>query len=466
MEARDTEAAQAELAAKNKMGVMPVGKLLVNMSVPMMLSMLVQALYNVVDSIFVARISEDALAAVGLVFPVQTLMAAVAVGTGIGVNSLLSRRLGEKNVEGASKAATNGLFLALMNWAVFALVGLFGAGLYMTAFTGGKGEIHAMGETYMLICTVGSLGIFMQIMMERLLQSTGRATLSMTSQMVGAIINIILDPIMIFGLVGFPAMGVAGAALATVIGQWCGMLVGIWFNFAKNKEITLKLRGFRPSGKTIQHIYRVGLPSIVMQSIGSVMSFSLNKILVGFGTPPVSVFNIYFKLQSFIFMPVFGLNSGLIAITAFNYGAQNRRRIERVVRLSVMAAVTIMTVGTVIFWTLPEALLSLFDAGEEMMSIGVSALRIISLCFPLAGVSIALSGVFQGMGQGSYSLWMSVIRQLLFLIPLAWVLARLFGLPALWAAFPIAEVAGIVVAVVLYRRLRAGKIAPLPDGAP
>lgn len=457
---------QEELAKQNKMGIMAIGPLILNMSVPIIFSMLMQALYNVVDSIFVARLSEDALAAVGLVFPVQNLMIAAAVGTSVGVNSLMSRRLGERNVASANRAAVNGLFLAAVSGILFAVAGLFGSGFYMTAFTGDieGAHIHQMGVDYMVIVTVGSLGLFLQVMLERLLQATGRATLSMVVQMVGAVVNIILDPIMIFGLLGFPAMGVAGAALATVIGQLVGMLIGLGFNLTRNPDIHLSFKGFRPNPKTIKHIYQVGLPSIVMQSIGSVMTFAMNKIVVVFGTTALGVFNVYFKLQSFVFMPVMGLNNGLIPIIAFNYGARKPQRIQKAVRYGLAGALGIMVVGAAAFLLLPRQLMSLFDAGDAMMAIGVPALRIIALGFPLAAVSIIFNSVFQGVGQGMYSLWMSLIRQLIVLVPLAFLLARVSGLEAMWFSFPIAEVVCTLCATWFYLGVRKNKIQPLALG--
>lgn len=461
------EEQQEERLEENKLGTMPVGKLLASMSVPIIISMLVSALYNVVDSIFVARLSEDALAAVGLVFPVQNLMIAVAVGTGVGVNSLLGRRLGEKNVAAANKVAVNGVFLTVVSWAVFAVLALVGTDLFIGLFTRGPDmnpTIAEMAGTYMRIVTIGSFGMFMAIIFERLLQATGRTIFTMVSQMTGAIVNIILDPIMIFGLFGFPEMGVAGAALATIIGQYCSMIVAIWANVAKNKELRLKIRGFRPSGMTIRNIYKVGLPSIVMQSIGSVMVSGMNLILGAFGTTAISVFSVYFKLQSFIFMPIIGLNNGMVPIIAFNYGAQNRRRIERTIRLAAVVALCIMVAGTIVFWAIPGPLLRMFDAQEAMMTMGTQALRSISLCFPFAAIGIVFSGTFQALGQGVYSLIMSVVRQLVFLLPLAWILSRIGGLQAVWYSFPLAELVCIVLAVFLFRRAHRQIIAPLPAG--
>lgn len=455
---------QQEMAAKNKLGVMPVGRLLANVSLPIMLSMLVQAMYNVVDSIFVAQIGEEALAAVGFVFPIQNLMIAVCVGTGVGVNSLLSRRLGERDVESANRVASNSIFLAFLSWVFFAFAGFLGSRPFITASVGGAGvntEIAEMAIVYMRIITVGSLGMPMGIISEKLLQGTGRTMYSMVTQMAGAIVNIILDPIMIFGLFGFPAMGVAGAAIATIIGQMCAMVLGLVFNCTKNTDIQLKLRGFRPNPKTIKHIYQMGLPAIVMQSIGSVMVFGINKILVGFGTTPVSVFSVYFKLQSFIFMPVFGLNSGMVPIIAFNYGAKKRERIEKTIRIGITVGLCIMVFGTLLFWLIPGPMLRLFDAQENMMAIGLIALPVISLSFPFAAVSIVLSGVFQALGKGVYSLAMSVVRQLAVLLPLAFGLSRIWGLDAIWFSFPLSECVCIVMAVLFYRTVKTNYISPL-----
>lgn len=444
------------------MGVMPVGPLLANISIPIIISMLVQAMYNVVDSIFVARLGEDALAAVGLIFPVQNLLIAVAVGTGVGINALLSRRLGEKNVDSANRVAVNGIFLSFVSWAVFALLSLFLTEPFVGAFAKNAGpDLMAWAKQYMYIVTIGSGGVFLGITFERLLQATGRSMYSMVSQLAGALTNIILDPIFIFGLLGVPKMGVAGAAWATIIGQFVGMVVGLWANVSRNKEITINVRGFRPNPTTIRHIYQVGLPSIVMQSIGSVMTFGINKILIGFGTTAVSVFSVYFKLQSFIFMPVFGLNSGMVPIVAFNYGARKKDRIQETVRLTTIVSFCIMLTGTVIFWVLPRVLLSFFNANEATMLIGVPSLRIISLAYPIAGICITFSGVFQALGQGMYSLWMSITRQLVVLLPAAWILAKFWGLPAMWFAFPIAEIACLVLTIWLFRRFWRQKISVL-----
>ena len=420
-----TEAVQKE----NKMGYMPVPRLLFTMSMPMVISMLVQALYNVVDSVFVARISENALTAVSMAFPVQNLMIAVSVGTGVGINALLSRSLGEKQFRQADRAARNGLFLGLVTYLAFAVFGLAGSRLFFTSQTSDP-ELIAYGTQYVFTVTVFSFGICLAVVGERLLQSTGRTIYNMITQGLGAIINIILDPILIFGLWGFPRMEVLGAAVATVVGQICGMALSLFFNVRKNQEINLNMKGFRPDWATIRKIYEVGLPSIIMQSIGSVMVFGVNKILMMFTSTAVSVFGVYFKLQSFIFMPVFGLNNGMVPIIAYNYGARRKKRITETVKLSIGAAVAVMLAGLAVFQLRAEALLEIFDASPDMLSIGVPALRTISLSFLFAGYCIVVGSVFQALGNGVYSLAVSVARQILVILPVAYVFARLWGLNA------------------------------------
>ena len=447
---------------ENIMGTKPVNSLLVGMAVPIMLSMLVQALYNIVDSIFVSMLSENALTAVSLVFPVQNLMIAVAVGTAVGINALLSRRLGEKNYEEAERVAQNGVFVTILSFVAFAIFGIIGSKPLLATMTR-NAEIAKMGEEYMLICTVFSLGLFMQITVERLLQVTGKTVYQMCSQMTGAIVNIILDPIMIFGLLGCPAMGVSGAALATVIGQFCGMFVGLAINHVKNHEVRLTFKGLRPDGRTISGIYQVGLPSIIMQSISSVMTFGMNQILIRFTETAVAVFGVYFKLQSFIFMPVFGVTNALVPIVGYNYGAQKKQRILQAVKMACIMSVSIMLIGMVIFQLAPGLLMKMFNASDTMQVIGQYALRIISLSFALAGVDIAFSSVFQAMGDGMKSLWMSVIRQLLVLLPCAYALSLTGILNVVWLSFTIAELVAFVVGILLFRRLYRQRIAPLPD---
>lgn len=440
---------------------MPVSKLLITMSLPMMISMLVQALYNIVDSMFVAQLNEDALTAVSLAFPIQTLMIAIASGTGVGINALLSRSLGEKDYKGADKAAKNGLFLAIISCIAFAVLGGAGSHFFFAVQTDNP-VIVKYGTQYLTIITVCSAGIFLQITFERLMQSTGKTIYNMITQGTGAIINIILDPILIFGLFGFPRLEVAGAAIATVTGQVIAVSMSIFFNAAKNKEINVSLRHFRPHGRTIAIIYKVGVPSIIMQAIGSVMTFGMNKILLMFSSTAAAVFGVYFKLQSFIFMPIFGLNNGMIPIIAFNYGARNRERITKTVKLSILISVSIMFVGLIIFQTCPRLLLaSLFDASENMIAIGVPALRIISLSFVFAGYCIIAGSVFQALGNGVYSLIVSAARQLLVILPVAYLFARLFGLHMVWWSIPIAEIVSVTLSTILLRRIYRLEVAPL-----
>ncbi len=455
------EVSQAAPRQENKMGVMPVKQLIVSMSLPMMVSMLVQALYNVVDSIFVAQLSENALTAVTLAFPMQNLMIAVGSGTGVGVNALLSKALGEKRFDRSDGAANMGLLLTFFNYVLFVVMGLLLAGPFISTQTADP-EIAAYSVTYLRIVTCLSAGVFCQMMFERLLQATGRTFLSMISQATGAIINIIFDPIMIFGLFGFPKLGVAGAAYATVLGQCVAAVIGLVLNRVYNTDIRLSLRGIlRPDREIISRIYAVGVPSILMMSIGSIMTYAMNRILIVFSTTATAVFGVYFKLQSFFFMPVFGMNNGLIPVLAFNYGARNRKRIEEALRFAMMLAVSIMLVGTVVFELFPGQLLSLFNASPEMKEIGIPALRIICLCFPIAGVCIALGSVFQAFSKSVYSLIISVGRQLGVLIPAAWILARIGGLPAIWWSFVLAEGLSLVLSVILFRKLYRDTIETL-----
>lgn len=441
---------------ENKMGVMPVPKLLITMSLPMILSMLVQALYNIVDSIFVAQLCEEALTAVSLAFPVQNLMIAISVGTGVGINALLSRSLGEHNYDTANAIAKNGIFLAMVSYVIFALIGGLGARLFFETQTSDP-LIVRYGTQYMRVITILSFGIFMQITLERLMQSTGKTIFNMVTQGIGAIVNIVLDPILIFGLFGFPRLEVIGAAAATITGQLIAVLLSFILNWKYNKEININMRHFRPCKKTIADIYKIGVPSIIMQAIGSVMVFGMNKILLLFSSTAAAVLGVYFKLQSFVFMPIFGLTNGMIPIVAFNYGARNQKRITSTIRLSILIALSIMTVGLIVFQTIPETLLLMFDASEHMIEIGVPALRLISLSFILAGFSIVASSVFQALGNGMYSLFVSAARQLLVLLPVAFLFAKLFGLHMIWWSFPIAEVvSAILCAILLKRILRMG----------
>lgn len=428
--------------SENKMGVMPVGKLLVHISLPMMISMLVQALYNIVDSIFVAQIGEKALTAVSLAFPVQNLMIAVAVGTGVGINALLSMRLGQKKQNEVNLSAVNGLFLAFCSCIVFVIIGLTCTKIYFQSQTKDP-EIIQYGIDYLSICLVASFGLFGEITFERLLQSTGRTALSMCSQLAGAIFNLIFDPILIFGLLGFPKLGIQGAAIATVIGQFMGAIIACILNIKKNHEINFKFRGFRPNSAIIASIYKVGIPSILLASIGSVMTYGMNLILGIFSSTAVAVFGVYFKLQSFIFMPIFGMNNGIVPIVSFNFGAQHKKRITRTIKLGATAAIIIMLAGTAIFELIPDKLLSLFNASEDMKTLGVTALRIIAIHFPIAAICITMTSVFQALGHGFYSMLCSFIRQLIVLLPVAYLLSLTGNVNNIWWSFPIAETASL-----------------------
>ena len=437
---------------ENKMGVMPVGKLLAGMAVPMMISMLVQAMYNVVDSVFVSRISENALNAVSLAFPLQNLMIAVGAGTAVGINALLSRSLGEKRQDMADRAAGTGIFLSLCNAVVFAFIGVFLSRAFFMAQAKSVPEIVEMGTAYTRICLGLSVGLFCQFCFERLLQSTGRTVLAMTTQLIGAVINIVLDPIFIFGLCGMPRLGVTGAAVATVAGQITAAIIAIFLNLKRNPEIHIRPRLICWDKMVARDIYRVGVPSIVMQSIGSVMTFGMNKILFVFTPTATAVFGAYFKIQSFIFMPVFGLNNGTVPIISYNYGAAKPERVWKTVRLTIFTAVSIMFLGFLAFQTFPAMLLALFDASAEMTAIGVPALRTISISFLLAGFCIISGSVCQAVGNPMYSMVVSVCRQLVVLLPAAWLLAQTGRLELVWWAFPIAEIASVTLSAIFLRR--------------
>ena len=437
---------------ENKMGVMPVNRLLISMSLPMMLSMLVQALYNIVDSIFVSRVSENALTAVSLAFPIQSLMIAVGVGTAVGINALLSRSLGEREFERANKVAENGVFLAAVSYILFLCIGIFVTGPFFRSQTEIE-EILLCGEQYLTICCCASFGIFFQCTLERLLQSTGKTVYAMITQGAGAVINLILDPILIFGYFGLPAMGVAGAALATVIGQVIAAIIALYLNLKFNHEIKLSLKGFKPSLPIIGMIYKVGLPSIVVQAIGSVMTYGMNLILVSFTETATAVFGVYFKLQSFVFMPVFGLNNGMVPIIAYNYGAGKKERVVKTMRLSIIYAIGIMLVGLIVMQLIPEVLLGFFDASETMLAIGVPALRTISLSFVFAGFCIVSGSVFQSLGNGIYSMIVSITRQLVVLLPVAFLLSRFGRVEYVWWAFPIAELASVAMTTFFLLRI-------------
>lgn len=446
---------------ENKMGILPIKKLILTMSLPMMISMLVQALYNVVDSMFVAQISENALTGVTLAYPLQMLMISLGSGTGVGINALLSRSLGEKKFDRADASANNGLFLTLLNYILFLLVGLFLAEPFIRSQTSDL-QIIEYGSTYLRICTVLSFGCFFQMTFERLLQSTGKTILSMISQGTGAIINIIFDPILIFGLFGFPRMGVAGAALATVAGQMIAAILGLGLNIKWNTEIHLSIKQmFKPAFSIIKRIYAVGIPSVLMMSIGSVMTYLMNQILIGFSTTATAVFGIYFKLQSFFFMPVFGMNNGLIPVLAYNYGARKKERINEALSFAVKLALGIMMVGFLVFEFMPDKLLQIFDASEHMMSIGIPALRIICISFPIAGICIAMGSVFQAFSKSTYSLVISVGRQLVVLIPVAWLLAQTGNINMVWWSFPIAEVISLLISLFFFRKIQRNIIDQL-----
>ncbi|MDR1943724.1 MAG: MATE family efflux transporter [Synergistaceae bacterium] len=445
---------------ENKMGVTPIHPLLLSLSIPMIISMLVQALYNVVDSIFVARISENALTAVSLAFPLQVLMIGFGVGTGVGVNAFLSKSLGEKNFDNANRSAVNGIFLAWVSCAAFTAFGFLGVPAYFRAQTD-IAEIVRYGEDYLSVVCVFSFGVFNQVMMERLLISTGKTFYAMISQSLGALVNLVLDPIMIFGLLGFPRMGVAGAALATVIGQTAGAFCALYFNIRKNREISLSFRKFRPDGGVIKRIYAVGFPSIMMGSLGSVMIYALNGILISFTPTATAVFGVYFKLQSFIFMPIFGLNNGMVPIIAYNYGARKKDRIIKTIKLSLAYAFGIMLLGTLVFQIFPRQLLMLFNATDEMLAIGVPALRVISFHFVFAGFCIAALSIFQALGDGMKSLLVAGTRQLVFLLPTAWLLSLTRDVNAIWWAFPAAEFATLVMSAFFIRRIYNERIKPL-----
>lgn len=441
------------MTQENKMGTMPVNKLLISMSLPMIISMLVQAMYNIVDSVFVAQISENALTAVSLAFPLQNLMIAFAGGTAVGVNALLSRSLGEKNQDHVNQTAVNSVFIFLVTAVIFMIAGLTLSNLFFNVQTTNT-EIVNAGTQYSMIVIGCSIGLFCQFLFERLLQATGRTLFTMVTQGLGAIINIILDPIFIFGLCGFPKMGVAGAALATITGQIIACLLALFFNLKFNHDIHFKFKRFRPNAHIVKQIYSVGIPSIIMQSIGSVMTFGMNTILITFSTTATAVFGVYFKLQSFVFMPVFGLNNGMIPIIAYNLGAKQKKRMFDTIKLAMIYATGMMIIGVIFFETIPQTLLGFFNASEAMIKIGTPALRIIAIHFIFAGFSIVCSATFQAVGKGTYSLLTSLIRQLLVLLPCAYVLSLTGNLDLIWLCFPIAEIFSAVTSFILMKRTR------------
>ena len=445
---------------ENIMRTIEITHLLVKLSVPMMISMLVQALYNVVDSVFVSWVSEEALTAVSLAFSLQNMMIAVGVGTGVGVNAMLSKSLGEKNQKRANATAENGIFLSACSFLVFLVIGLTCIKPYFYAQTSDD-AIALQGIRYLSVCCIFSLGLFTQTMGEKLLAATGRTQLSMISQLVGAVVNIILDPIFIFGYCGEALSGTTGAAVATVIGQFCGAGMTLYFNTRKNPDIQLDFKGFRPSAKAIGRIYTVGLPSIAMQCVGSLMTFGMNLILMAFSSTAVAVFGVYFKLQSFVFMPIFGLNNGMVPIISYNYGARRPERVKKPIRLAVCYAEGIMVLGFCIFEFFPGQVLGLFSASQAMLTIGIPAMRIICLHFLLAGTSIVLSSVFQALGNGLFSLIVSVCRQLFVLLPAAWLLARTGNVNNVWWAFLIAEIVSVLMSLAFYAHINKTIIVPL-----
>ena len=450
---------------ENKLGVMPVSKLIWNMSLPIIASMLVQALYNIVDSVFVSMVSEHALTAVSLAFPAQQLMIGLATGTAVGVNALMGRALGARQQERADAVAINGVFLAFVGFAICAALGLGFSDVFFRAQTQVE-EIVALGDSYLRIVTGCSFAVFGQVMFERLLQGTGRSRESMYTQGLGAIVNIILDPVFIFVL----KMGVAGAAVATVIGQCCGCVLAAYFNITRNHDITLRFRGFRPNWRLVGSIYAIGLPSVIMMAVGSLMTFLMNKILIVWHSAhetAATAFGVYFKLNSFIFMPVFGLNNGVVPIVAYNYGARNRTRLLEAIRRSVIYASAIMLLGMAIFEAVPHLLLRIFSATDTLLAVGIPCLRIIALSFSFAGACIALGSSFQALGKSVYSMINSIVRQLVFLIPAAYLLAR-YGAGVgnsdlVWWSYPIAEVASLLMTLVFFRRIYRTLIAPLPE---
>lgn len=439
-----------ETLRENKMGTMPENQLLLSMAVPMMISMLVQALYNIVDSIFVSRICEDALTAVSMAFPWQNIIIAIAVGFGVGINALLSRALGQKNAERVNQVAVNGLLLAGLSYLLVLVAGLIGIRAYMRTQTDIESIVN-YGITYLNICILCSFGVFIEITFERFLQATGRTIYSMITQLAGALTNIILDPILIFGLLGFPKLGIAGAAWATVIGQCVGAVVAVTLNHFKNPEVHLRLRHIRPNGHLMGEITAISIPSIIMSCISSLTCFVMNMILIAYSSTAVAVFGVYFKLQSFVFMPVFGLNNGMVPIIAYNYGAQKPERIHKTIRLGMAYAVAIMAVGLLVFQLIPKQLLLMFDASDAMLGIGAPALRIMSLAFVFAGVGIASSSACQAFGYSVYSMLISIARQIVVLIPAAYLLSLTGVLRSIWFAFPIAEIVSLFLSLFFLR---------------
>ena len=454
-----------EVKEENKMGTMPVGKLIFNMSLPMMVSMLVQALYNIVDSIFVAKLSENALTAVSLAFPLQTLLIAVGAGTGVGMNALLSKSLGEKNFKKANDTAANAAVLYILSYILFLILGFSVVKpFYLSQIGNADVEIMEMGIEYLSTVMIFSFGLFTQFFFERLLTSTGRTIFSMTSQLTGAVTNIILDPILIFGLFGAPKMGVTGAAIATVIGQCVAGIVAAACNHKYNHDVKLSFKGFKTDLKIIGTIYAVGVPSIIMQSIGSIMTYCMNRILIEFSSTATAVFGVYFKLQSFFFMPVFGLNNGITPIIAYNYGAKKRKRMIHTIKLSMAVAFCLTFVGFIAFEAIPQVLLGMFNSSQQLLEIGIPALRIIGIHFLIAWFCIVAGTVFQALGKAVFSMIVSIMRQLFVLVPAAYILAKVGGLHAVWWSFPIAEIISLAVSLTFLIRIYNTIIKKLPEG--
>ena len=461
-ETKDLKTEKGMPVTENKMGYMPIRPLMISMSLPAIISMTINALYNIVDSYFVARISEDALTAVSIIMPLQLMIIAVGVGTGVGINSLISRRLGARRQEDADKAATTGIILGVCNWLVFMLVGLILPGAFVSAYAKPGTYIYEAATQYLMIVFCGSFFIFVQVNLEKILQATGNMKAPMICSMSGAITNVILDPIMIFGLLGFPKLGVVGAAIATVIGQVVGFTIGVCILFGgKNHLVNIRFKGFRPKKRIIKEIYQVALPSIIMQSIASVMNVLYNMILVAYSTTAVAVLGVYFKIQSFVFMPVFGLNQGVLPIIGFNYGARNKERVKEARKEGIRLALFFMVIGLILFQTIPDKLLLIFDASPKMLEYGVPALRIISLNFIPAAFGIMNGTVFQATGHGVYSLICSFIRQLVGIVPFAYLLAKIGGVTLSWFSFPIGEVLGLIYSFAMLNKLMKNEIDAL-----
>lgn len=442
---------------ENKMGTMPINKLIINMSLPLITSMFVQAFYNIVDSLFVARINEDALTAVSMSFPAQNLMISAGVGVGVGITALIARYLGAHDEKGITRVVHNGIFLGILNSILFALFGIFLAKFYFE-FQKASGIIETYGIQYLSICSIFAFSIIMEITFERMLIASGKTIYTMITQSTGAIINIIFDPIFIFGLFGFPKMGIVGAAVATIFGQTVAMFMALYFNVVKNHEVRISIKKFAVDFKTIVNIYEIGFPSIVMQSAASFMIFQLNNLLASFSTTATAVLGVYFKLQSFVILPVFGLNNSVISIVSYNYGAGKIKRLLKTMKVANIYAFSIMLAGFVLCQILPSQILKIFDASDNMLAIGVPALRIISFSFLIAPFSIVSSGTFQALGKGTFSLIISLIRQLIVILPLSYLLSRVMGMKGVWVAFPIAEIVAGILTIIYLRKLYKNEI--------